>query len=47
LLQVQHFLNLRYDGTDVPIMVARPADGDYAAAFEASYQVLLMPTHQC
>ena len=35
----QRFLNLRYDGTDVPIMTPAPRDGDYAAAFERAYQV--------
>lgn len=35
----QRFLNLRYDGTDVPIMTPAPADGDFAAAFEQAYQV--------
>ena len=36
---VQRFLNLRYDGTDVPVMTPCPPDGDYAVAFEAAYQV--------
>jgi hypothetical protein len=35
----QRFLNLRYDGTDVPIMTLAPLDGDYAVAFEQAYQV--------
>ena len=35
----QRFLNLRYDGTDVPIMTLAPSDGDYAVAFEQAYQV--------
>lgn len=35
----QRFLNLRYDGTDVPIMTPAPPDGDYAIAFEQAYQV--------
>ncbi|PRW57398.1 5-oxoprolinase [Chlorella sorokiniana] len=34
----QRFLNLRYDGTDVPIMTPAPANGDFAAAFEQAYQ---------
>ena len=38
-ISCQRFLNLRYDGTDVPIMTLAPADGDYAAAFEQAYQV--------
>ena len=32
------FLNLRYEGTDVAVMTACPADGDYAAAFEKAYR---------
>lgn len=35
----QRFLNLRYDGTDVPIMTPSPEDGDFAVAFEQAYQV--------
>jgi 5-oxoprolinase (ATP-hydrolysing) len=35
----QRYLNLRYDGTDVPIMTPCPQDGDYAAAFERAYKV--------
>ena len=38
LIQSHRFLNLRYDGTDVPIMIQEPPDGDYAAAFEAAYK---------
>jgi 5-oxoprolinase (ATP-hydrolysing) len=34
----QRYLNLRYDGTDVPIMTPCPQDGDYAAAFERAYK---------
>lgn len=34
----QRFLNLRYDGTDVPVMTKAPPDGDYASAFEAAYK---------
>jgi hypothetical protein len=37
-VSIQRFLNLRYDGTDVPIMTLDPADGDYYAAFERAYQ---------
>lgn len=37
-IQVTRFLNLRYHGTDVPIMTARPVDGDCCAAFEAAYK---------
>ncbi|KAL4856136.1 5-oxoprolinase [Chlorella vulgaris] len=34
----QRFLNLRYDGTDVPVMTPCPPDGDFATAFEQAYQ---------
>jgi hypothetical protein len=34
----ERFLNLRYEGTDVAVMTPCPADGDYAAAFEAAYR---------
>ena len=37
-VKVEHFLNLRYQGTDVAVMTSRPADGDYASALEHSYQ---------
>ena len=33
----QAYLNLRYQGTDTAMMVARPADGDYADAFRTGY----------
>jgi hypothetical protein len=39
----QRFLNLRYEGTDVAVMTPCPADGDYAAAFEAAYKVSSPP----
>ncbi len=32
-ISVERFLNLRYQGTDVAVMTARPEDGDYAQAF--------------
>ncbi len=32
-VNVERFLNLRYQGTDVAVMTSRPPDGDYAAAF--------------
>ena len=32
------FLNLRYQGTDTAIMVCRPEDNDYAAAFRSVYR---------
>ena len=34
----QCFLNLRYAGTDTALMIAEPEDGDYGAAFRATYQ---------
>mmetsp|Transcript_14115 Transcript_14115/g.30617 ORF Transcript_14115/g.30617 Transcript_14115/m.30617 type:complete len:1326 (+) Transcript_14115:84-4061(+) len=34
----ERFLNLRYQGTDVAVMTARPDDGNYAAAFERAYE---------
>ncbi|PSC69547.1 5-oxoprolinase isoform B [Micractinium conductrix] len=34
----QRFLNLRYDGTDVPLMTPAPEAGGFAAAFEAAYK---------
>lgn len=37
-IRVQRFLNLRYDGTDVPVMTSCPADGDFEAAFVGTYQ---------
>lgn len=38
-IRAQRFLNLRYDGTDVPVMTPCPADGDFEAAFVGAYQV--------
>lgn len=37
-ISCQRFLNLRYEGTDVPVMTPAPSSGDYAAAFEEAYQ---------
>lgn len=38
-IQVERYLNLRYDGTDVPVMTLCPEkDTDPAAAFEEQYQ---------
>ncbi|MBN2331744.1 MAG: hydantoinase B/oxoprolinase family protein [Deltaproteobacteria bacterium] len=34
----QRFLNLRYQGTDSALMIAQPADGDFAAAFRVAYE---------
>ena len=33
----ERFLYLRYEGTDVALMVARPPDGDFARAFAEAY----------
>jgi 5-oxoprolinase (ATP-hydrolysing) len=33
-IEIQQFLNLRYEGTDTQMMVAMPGDGDFKAAFE-------------
>lgn len=38
-ISCQRFLNLRYDGTDVPLMTLCPPGGNYAAAFMEAYQV--------
>ena len=38
-IQTQRYLNLRYDGTDVPIMTPCPPTGDYSEAFRVAYQV--------
>ena len=40
-IQTQRYLNLRYDGTDVPIMTPCPPSGDYSEAFRDAYQVPL------
>ncbi|GAB4819425.1 hypothetical protein N2152v2_006471 [Parachlorella kessleri] len=37
-IQTQRYLNLRYDGTDVPIMTPCPPTGDYSEAFREAYQ---------
>ncbi len=34
----QCFLNLRYAGTDTALMITEPEDGDYGAAFRATYE---------
>lgn len=38
-IECERYLNLRYNGTDVPIMTLTPEDGNFAAAFEAGYKV--------
>ena len=37
-IQVQRFVNLRYQGTDTSIMIAESADSSFAQEFEAVYQ---------
>ena len=36
-IESRRFLNLRYQGTDTAIMIAEPADGDFAGAFRSTY----------
>ncbi len=37
-ITTQRFLNLRYQGTDTPLMIAQPHDHDFAGAFCRAYQ---------
>ncbi|MBN2645696.1 MAG: hydantoinase B/oxoprolinase family protein [Desulfuromonadaceae bacterium] len=37
-LQVERYLQLRYEGTDQGLLIAEPEDGDYAAAFQTAYR---------
>ncbi|KAL6786052.1 hypothetical protein ACKKBG_A01200 [Auxenochlorella protothecoides x Auxenochlorella symbiontica] len=37
-IECERYLNLRYNGTDVPIMTLTPEDGNFAAAFETGYK---------
>ncbi|WP_054692966.1 hydantoinase/oxoprolinase family protein [Desulfosarcina cetonica] len=37
-IRVMRYLNMRYHGTDTALMIAEPADGDFAAAFKAAYR---------
>ncbi len=37
-MRVERLLDLRYVGTETPLPVARPNDGDYAAAFDAAHR---------
>eukprot|EP00192_Tetraselmis_astigmatica_P024420 CAMPEP_0117686190 /NCGR_PEP_ID=MMETSP0804-20121206/22277_1 /TAXON_ID=1074897 /ORGANISM="Tetraselmis astigmatica, Strain CCMP880" /LENGTH=687 /DNA_ID=CAMNT_0005497785 /DNA_START=422 /DNA_END=2482 /DNA_ORIENTATION=+ len=37
-ISAERFLNLRYDGTDVAVMIHTPEDGDFRAAFDAEYR---------
>ena len=36
-IQSLHYLNLRYQGTDTPMMIEEPADGDFIKAFKTMY----------
>jgi len=36
-MQSSRFLNLRYQGTDTPMMIEGPGDGDYQKAFKEAY----------
>ena len=37
-LRMQRFLNVRFEGTDTALMVEKPGDGDYGAAFLLRYK---------
>ena len=37
-IESQHYLNLRYQGTDTPMMIEKPDNEDFAKAFKALYQ---------
>jgi 5-oxoprolinase (ATP-hydrolysing) len=37
-IQSLHYLNLRYQGTDTPMMIKQPADNDFITAFTTVYQ---------
>jgi 5-oxoprolinase (ATP-hydrolysing) len=37
-IQFEHFLNLRYDGSDTTFMISRPDDGSWAEAFVAEHK---------
>jgi len=37
-IKTLRFLNLRYEGTDVPVMTECPEDGNYANAFSSTYR---------
>lgn len=37
-IEVQHFLNLRYEGTDTQIMIQKPNDGDFQSSFEERHR---------
>ncbi len=37
-VEVQRYLNLRYEGTDTALMIPQPEDNDFAAAFVATHR---------
>ena len=37
-VQSLHYLNLRYQGTDTPMMIEQPSDNDFIQAFTTAYQ---------
>jgi 5-oxoprolinase (ATP-hydrolysing) len=37
-IRATRYLNMRYQGTDTALMIAEPADGDFTAAFKATYR---------
>ncbi|MBW2328880.1 MAG: hydantoinase B/oxoprolinase family protein, partial [Deltaproteobacteria bacterium] len=37
-VQSLHYLNLRYQGTDTPMMIEQPSDNDFIQAFTTTYQ---------
>ncbi|KAI0010226.1 Hydantoinase B/oxoprolinase-domain-containing protein [Xylariaceae sp. FL0662B] len=37
-IEIQSYLNLRYEGTDTQTMIAQPCDGDFKRAFEQTHQ---------
>jgi 5-oxoprolinase (ATP-hydrolysing) len=37
-VEVKHYLNLRYEGTDTAMMIERTGAGDYVAQFEENYK---------
>lgn len=37
-IQSLHYLNLRYQGTDTPMMIEQPSDNDFIQAFTTAYQ---------
>ncbi|RFU29743.1 hypothetical protein B7463_g6603, partial [Scytalidium lignicola] len=37
-IEIQLFLNLRYDGSDTQMMIRRPEDGDFKTAFEIKHK---------